>query len=264
MGKLLFAALFGGIVAAILTFFLCASLLTGDRMTETDLRLTEAETQVRNAEEKSEVAAKRADLLQKRFDAISREQARALARIEEAVAQRNAAPAGEGAPTGATASDGTPYVSRAELDAAIAKAGASVRPVGPFAKPVEVKTLEEIAQDMGMSASDEAGVRQVLRDSEEEALKSLFGDRPLTEIRDEVAAARDDPDKMQQLVTDTIGRGFQNVGKLMTLEMRTKKKVEGVLGKERAAEFLRTPRRPVLEKEYGELLKDTFNPDGGN
>lgn len=264
MGKLLFAALFGGIVSAILTFFLCASLLTGDRKAEMDARLTQAEAQVRTSDEKSDVAAKRADLLQKRFDAISREQARALARIEEAVAQRNAAPAGEGTPSGTTATDGTPYVSRAELEAAIAKAGAAGRPAGVFTKPVEAKTLEEIAQEMGMSASDEAGVRQVLRDSEEEALKSLFGDRPLTEIRDEVAAARDDPDKMQQLVTDTIGRGFQNVGKLMTLEMRTKKKVEGVLGKERAGEFLAKPHRPVLEKEYGELLKDTFKVDAGN
>lgn len=263
MGKLIFAALFGGILASLLTFFLCASLLTGDRKAEVDARLTQAESQVRSAEEKADVASKRADLLQRRFDSISREQARALARIEEAVSQRGGA-AAEGAPAGATASDGSPYVSRAELEAALAKAGSGGRPVGLVAQRVEAKTLEEIAQEMGLSASDEANVRQVLRDSEEEAVKSLFGDRPLAEIRDELAAAREDPDKMQQLVTDTIGRGFQNVGKLMTLESRTKKKVEGVLGKERAKDFLGRPRRPVLEKEYGELLNDAFKVDAGN
>jgi hypothetical protein len=115
---------------------------------------------------------------------------------------------------------------------------------------------------MGLSASQEADVKQALRESEEEAIKSLFGDRPLTEIRDELKAARQDPDRMQQVITETMARGFQNAGKLITLESRTRKKVEGVLGKEKAKEFLSKPRKPVLEEEYGEILRDTFDPSG--
>jgi hypothetical protein len=257
MGKLLLAALLGGVVAALVTFFVATSLVGNERRAETDARLAAAEKAVRDADEKAEVAAKRSDLLQKRLDAATRETTKAVARLEEQVAARPAPSAdGAAAPGTATAPDGTPWVSRADLDRALAGARpAAGVTVGEPPKPVEQKPLEDIARDMGLSAAEEANVRNILRESEEEMVRSLFGDRPYAEIAAEVRSAKDDPEKMEQLVTDTVTRAIGNIGKLATLEARTKKKVEGVLGKDRATDLLRRPRKPLLGEEFERLFE---------
>jgi hypothetical protein len=158
------------------------------------------------------------------------------------------------------APDGTPYVSRAQMEefarkqvgAMVAKGGF---PVLPEIKPVEKKSLEDIARDMNLSAGEEANLRNILRESEEEAVRDLFGDRPLDEIKREVTEAKEDPDKQAALMQGVVQNGIANVGKLMTLQNREKKRIESVLGAERAAKFMATPRKPVIDSDLEDVLK---------
>jgi hypothetical protein len=256
MGKLLLSALLGGIVAAVVTFFLLATLDPGERKAAVEARMLRAEESSRQAADEAAAATRRIELLQRRLESASLEHVRTVARIEEAMAQRPAAGADGDAPPPPAAPDGSPYVSRAEMEAAIAKARASGGITVAAAARAEAKTVDEIARDLNLSASETESVRTILRSSEEEALQCLFGERSMSEIQSEVRAARDDPEKMQELVGASVGRAFQNIGKLMTLESRTKKRVADVLGKDRAKEFLAKPRRPVLGEEFQQVFQE--------
>ena len=63
---------------------------------------------------------------------------------------------------------------------------------------------------------------------------------------------------MQTFIQETATRAFSNLGKLATLETRTKKRVQDALGKERATEFLGKPRKPVIDVDLEEVLGDAF------
>lgn len=256
MGKLLLAALMGGVVAAALTFFLMTSLGAGERRAEVEQRMAKAETTAQGAEERVDVVTRRLELLTKRMDGAARDHARSLAQIEEALATRRPDAEGAEAPAGSTAPDGTPYVSRAEMEAAIAKARTGGGLAAAGAGVVQQKSLEEIAQEMGLTAAEEASVRQAFRESEEEFVRCLFGDRPLPDVVAELRGAKEDPDKLESVMTQAVTNGFQNLGKLMTLEARTKKKVEGVLGKDRAKDLLSRPHKPVLGDEFQRVFSD--------
>lgn len=258
MGKLLLAALFGGILASVLTFFLMTSLATGDRRAEVESRMSKAEASSESAGEKAEVASRRLELLQRRLETATREHAAAVGRIEASLAERTAASAGADGTTlpPPAAPDGTPYVSRAEMEAAIAKArSAGGISVQAKAEPVEMKSLEEIARDMNLSAAEEANARIILRQSEEEVVQCLFGDRPFSDIEAEVRAAKADPDKMESMISDTAMRAFSNMGKLLTVEARTRKKLGESLGKDRAKDLLSRPHKPVLGNDFENLFK---------
>ena len=256
MGKLLLAALFGGILASVVTFFLMTSLATGERREEVEARMSKAELASQAATEKAEVASRRLELLQKRLDTATREHAVTVARIDESLSAKSAAGASaEGSAPPPAAPDGTPYVSRAELETAIAKARSSGGiSIQSGAKPVEVKSLEEIARDMNLSSAEEANARIILRQSEEEVVQCLFGDRPFAEIEAEVKAAREDPEKLESMVTETMGRAFSNMGKLMTVEARTRKKLGDALGKDRAKDLLSRPHAPILGNDFQKLF----------
>jgi len=75
-------------------------------------------------------------------------------------------------------------------------------------------------------------------------------------LQREVKDAKDDPDKQAALMQGVMQHGFANVGKLMTAEKRMKKRVESVLGAEKAATFLATPRKPVIEADFEEIMRD--------
>lgn len=256
MGKLLLSALLGGILGSVLTFFLLSTLAPGERRAEMESRLQGAEESAKSAADTTEVLAKRLEFVAKRLDSATREHAKAVGRIEASLGERSPSDDGDFTPAAGGAPDGTPYVSRAEMEAAIAKARSSgalaVHP-GPAAEPP--KSVEEIARDMNLSASDEAAVRNLLKESEEELARCLFGDRPLADVAAEVKAAQDDPDKLQDVIGGAVANAFSNIGKLMTLEKRTKKKVEGVLGKERAKDFLGRPHKPVLGDEFQKIFE---------
>lgn len=154
------------------------------------------------------------------------------------------------------APDGTPYLSRADVERMIEERAASLAET-PFV-PKPPQTLEDAAREMGLSADEEASLRIILRESEEEVITSLFGERPLEDIKLEIAAVRDDPEGMQRLMQGVVARGFSNAGKLLTLEGRTRRRMENLLGKERAADFRSRNVKPVHGEEFEKILEEAF------
>lgn len=268
MGKILLASLIAGACAGLAVYFVLAAQFQDAQRRTTD--------RIDAAEHAKKILSDQVDRLQTEVRAASaaaRDAARSAAAAEEAAravnaalarragggAAEGAAPGGAGAEGGVPAlvsPDGTPYISEKELEARLAKAGAggAAFGAGAFPAPVAPKTLEEVAAEMSLSASEEARLRDVLRASEEEGFKALFGDRPVPEIVEEMKRAKDDPDLQEQLIGSMAGNVFQNLGKLATLEQRKKKRVEEVLGPERAQDFLRRPVKPQLGTDLESLF----------
>jgi hypothetical protein len=123
-------------------------------------------------------------------------------------------------------------------------------------KPVEQKSLEDIAREMNLSAGEEANLRNILRETEEEYVRCLCGNRPLDDIKRDAKEAKDDPEKKAALIQGAVQNGIANVGKLVTLPEVQKKRIEAVLGPERAAKFEATPRKPVIDADLQDILKN--------
>lgn len=249
MGKTIFAAVVAAVLASIATVLVMSS-FQQDRST--------ADAQARQLTE--ETAKVERERLERRLADVEK-RASALPKAERRAAEMTLFTANATPVPPPLAADGTPYVSRAELEAfAKTKGAAIVRDAmtAPAAKPVEKKSLEDIARDQGLSAGEEANLRNILRDSEEEMVHNLFGDKPLDDVKREILEAKEDPDKQAALMQGVFQTGIANVGKLMTLENRTKKKVESVLGADRAAKFLAAPRKSVIAPEFEEVLKGGF------
>jgi hypothetical protein len=246
MGKTIFAAVIASVLTAVVTVLIMNSL-------QAERTASEAQTR----ETKGEIERIERDRIAQRLTEVEKRVA-AAPRAE----RRSAASEEPQAVPPATAPDGTPYVSRAELEAF-----AKDRKLGTAAtdgvpqpiveqKPVEKKTLEEIAREQGLSAGEEANLRNILRESEEELVHCLFGSKTLDEIKADVVAAHSDPEKEAELTQSVIQSALQNVGKLVTLEKRTKKRVNDVLGEERGKKFMDVPRKPVIAPELEGFLKD--------
>jgi hypothetical protein len=243
MGKTIFAAVIASVLAAVATVLIMNSLQAEKTASEAQARETRGEIE---RFERDRIAQRLTEI-EKRVAAAPR-------------AERRSAASGEpqAAPP-ATAPDGTPYVSRAELEALVnERAPAKAAPVAapPVAAPVEKKTLEEIAREQGLSAGEEANLRNILRESEEELVRCLFGSKTVDEVKADVIAAHGDPEKEAELTQSVIQNALQNVGKLVTLEKRTKKRVNDVLGEERGKKFMDAPRKPVIAPELEDFLKD--------
>jgi hypothetical protein len=201
--------------------------------------------------------------LEKRSEARPRTE-RAASAPDGAAPAAGTTPAAPAAGERLLAPDGSPYVSLEELKAFAHEAG--VEPGGirkaataADAPAVPSKTLEEVATEMNLSAGEEANLRNILRETEEEMLQDLFGDKPLEDIKREAREAKDDPDKQAEMVQGIAQHAIQNLGKIATLEMRRKKRVTSVLGKDRAEQFLAKPMKPVLDPELEDVLKNGFN-----
>lgn len=247
MGKTIFAAVVAAVLAAV------ATVLVMDSVRNETVAAAEA---ARKLEEDTRRVEQ--ERLERRLKEVETRVATAP-RVERRPAAEDRDAAAQGAPPPALAPDGTPYVSRAELEAfakerEIARA-ATLDAAGAVA-PQEKLTLEEIAREQGLSAGEEANLRNILRESEEELVRCLFGDTPLDDVKRQVKEADEDPDKLTALMQGVVQNGIANVGRLMTLEKRTNKKVEAVLGEERAKKFLATPRVPVIDPEFEKVFED--------
>jgi hypothetical protein len=253
MGKTIFVAIVAAILASVATTILLGSFGSPAE------RAAAARSDKQQAE--IERLTETLDTLAKRQTA----QGRDLKRVQgsrrgppeaEAIAGPGSdAPAGEAA----VAPDGTPYVSRADLETYFAEQAESLRPVPSEPvefKPVPARSLEEIAAEMGLSIGEEAQVRIILRESEEEMMQILFGDRSIEEIKQEVEQAKDDPDKQAEMIQRVLPRVFTNIGNIATMEARQKKKLESVLGEERTAEFLKHEVEPIHGAEFEDLFDE--------
>jgi hypothetical protein len=245
MGKTIFAAVIASLLTAIATVLVMDSLRAEKAAVDARVRETATETE---RIERDRLASRVAEV-EKRVSAVPR-------------AERRAAVDDAPAPPPPTAPDGTPYVSRAELEAYAReqigglRAAQAVPAVPGDTKPVPKKTLEEIAREQGLSAGEEANLRNILRESEEELVHCLFGSKSIDEIKADLVAVKADPDKQSELMQTLIQNGLANAGKLMTLEKRTKKRVDEVLGPERGKKFMDAPRQPILAPEFEDILKD--------
>lgn len=246
MGKTIFAAIVAAAFTSIATVLIMNALATEKAATEAKARESAAETE--------KVERERLD---RRLADVERRVA-AVPRVERR-AEPSDAPAVAPAAAPAVAPDGTPYVSQAQMEAFAKAHGVHVGEVavdGADVKPIAKKTLEEIARDQGLSAGEEANVRNILRESEEELVHCLFGSKSIDEIKAELVAVKADPEKQSELMQTVVQNGINNVGKLMTLEKRTKKRVDDVLGPERGKKFMDTPRQPLLAPEFEDIFKD--------
>lgn len=252
MGKTLFAAVLAAVLATLATQAVLLSLMERESPEERAAR---------------EAVTQRLDTLDEQLATLDR-------RLERARRDRRAAPSsGPRAPTEAAATgrsdpaptdaapppsiapDGTPYVSRAELEQALAeRAPANVEQV----EARRPKPLEDVAAEMGLSSAEEASLRIILRETEEEFVRTLFGDRPVHDILLELRDAQSDPDAQARLMNDVVQNGIRNVGTLMTLEKRRNDRIAALLGEERAQEFESKPVQPILGEEFEDVLGDLF------
>jgi len=258
MGRTILAAVIAAILTSMATTLVLSS-LADDRARTMEGQVSAAEKRASDAEERVKTALDRIDRLGDRIQ-----------RTESAVneAQRNAIAAvqASGAPTAGGAEalqspDGTPYVSRAELEKLLAEhpvaaAGDGVGTQGWT--PPEAKTLEEISADMGLTAQQESTLRVILRDAEQEMVNMLFGQRPIEDVKAEIRRAKDDPDAQAELIQGVIMRGVGNAGKVITWENRVRKKVEDALGADTARDFLSRPRKPVLDPDFEKVFDEAF------
>jgi hypothetical protein len=246
MGKTIFAAVLAALVTSLVTVLVMDSMQAA------------VDAQARQLAD--ETAKVERDRLERRVAEVERRAAAPRADRRTA-GDPPPAPADGAAAPPPLAPDGTPYVSRAELETFAKQKGAALvreAMAAPLPKPVEKKSLEDIAREQGLSAGEEANLRNILRDSEEELVHSLFGDTPIDDVKRQLLEAKADPDKRAVLTQSVIQNGIANFGKITTLEERTKKKVEGVLGPERAAKFNAVPHKSVIAPEFEDLLKGSF------
>jgi hypothetical protein len=253
MGKTIFAAVIAALVTSIVTVMVMSSIQSEQRAADAAARKTVDDTaQV----ERERLDRRMADI--ERRVAAPRAGRRESGETPADAGASETAPAASAGGAPAIAPDGTPYVSQAQMEAFAKAHGVRVGEapqVFEDVKPVEKKTLEEIAREQGLSAGEEANLRNILRESEEELVRCIFGTKSMDEIKTEVLAAKDDPDKQEQLMTTAVQNAIGNVGKLMTLEKRTKKRVDEVLGPERGKKFMDAPRQSLIAPELEEVFE---------
>jgi hypothetical protein len=245
MGKTIFAAVVAAVLASIATVLVMDS-----------FKSETAAAEAKDRQAAAEVAKVERERIERRITDLEK-------RAQAARPERRGSGDGDVAATLPAPPPGSVYVTRAELDEILktvrANSSANNALVGAESHtPIEKKALEDIARDMNLTAGEEANLRNILRESEEEMIRNLFGDRPFDEIKREVQEAKDDPDKLTALMQGVVQNGIANVGRLMTLENRTKKRVTAVLGADRAKVFMGKPRKPVIDAELHDAL-DTLD-----
>jgi hypothetical protein len=120
-------------------------------------------------------------------------------------------------------------------------------------------TIEEAGEAIGLSAFEIDAVRRVYGDAENEMLAAVMGTTDLDAIRQEVRAAKDDPDRKAALVNKAVGNLFRNLGHVMTLEDRRNRELKKVLPEEKVKALKEYDLKPTFEDaELENLLKDVF------
>ena len=157
------------------------------------------------------------------------------------------------------APDGSPYVSKLELESTLVRKGLNLLTKDGEAIDFKPKTLEEVAKEMNLSHGEVEGLRAILRETEEEGIRLLLGDRPWDEIKQEIREAEDDDDKAAELAQRVATNMFTNLGRIATIERRRNRKIRDLLGKDRAKDFASRNVSPVSGTGFEELLGDVFD-----
>lgn len=146
------------------------------------------------------------------------------------------------------------------IDARIAERGGAAGPGGAPAEPEKKSvSIDEAGAAIGLSAFEIDAVRRVYRDAENEMLAAVMGTTDMDVIRQEVAAAKDDPDKKAALVNKAVGNVFRNLGHVMTIEDRRDRELKKVLPEEKVKQLKGYELKPTFEDaELEGLMKDVF------
>jgi len=255
MGKSILAAIVAAILASVATTLIMSS-LADDQARTAESRLVDAEKRAADAEQQVATALDRID----RFgDRVGRAEQAAGEAQRNAMAAAQAAGATPADESGALiAPDGTAYVSRADFDRLLEERGPLVQQQIDFAPPKPQMTLAEAAEELGLTASQEATLAVMYRDAEQELVNMVFGNRSIEDVKAEVERTRDDPEAQAQMVQRALMRGFSNAGKFMTYEKRMRKKIDGILGTEKAQEY-RSLNVQAFDEGLGEIFEQLFD-----
>ena len=197
-----------------------------------------------------------------------------LQRLEAAVAElraaRPAGAAGAGAEPGAP---GTPSAgvdaplpaSRAELVALIDEriAADNADPVAAAKAAAAARkrlTVEEAGAEMGLTNLEIDAVKRAYREAENEMLNAIMGTTDLDAIKEEVRAAKDDPDKKAALVTKCVGNVIRNLGHVMTIEDRRDRELKKFLPEEQVKKLKGYDLKPTFDdSDLESIMNEVFN-----
>ena len=133
---------------------------------------------------------------------------------------------------------------------------------GPEWKPPAPKprvTVEEAGAEMGLTAFEVDAVRRAYEAAETEMITCVMGTADLDAIKEEVRAAKEDPDRKAALVNKAVGNVIRNLGKVMTIEDRRDRDLKKVLTGEQVSKLKGYNLKPTLaDAELEDILKDAF------
>ena len=214
----------------------------------------------------------------------ARDEGERLQRLEAAIAELRAArpapgpsgatpsagSAGSGSEPGAaaTTSPGTAHeplpTTRAELvaliDERVAAGGADPVAAAKAAAAARKRvTVEEAGAEMGLTTLEIDAVKRAYREAENEMLNAIMGTTDLDAIKEEVRAAKDDPDKKAALVTKCVGNVFRNLGHVMTIEDRRDRELKKFLPEEQVTKLKGYDMKPTFDdSDLESIMEDVF------
>lgn len=98
--------------------------------------------------------------------------------------------------------------------------------------------LSEVAAEIGLSAGEEADLRQIYKDSEDKMLRLMAGeDGDIEQVRRDIELAAGDRAALPGVMTKYMPKVVQNLGQVMTIETEKQTRILETLGPERAAEY---------------------------
>lgn len=209
---------------------------------------------------------------------LQRDVARLRAEVEELRGARRTAPPprdpaagepgaasmdGDGAgPVEEGPAEGALPATRGELEALIDRRLAErAGPAGsePPPPPRRRLSIEEAGAEMGLSTVEIDAARRAYREAELEMITAVMGTADIEAVKEELRAARDDPDRKAALVQKAVGNVIRNLGKLATLEDRRDRELRNFLPPEKVKKLKGYDLKPVLaDRELEDIMKEAF------
>jgi len=189
------------------------------------------------------------------------------ARLDEALGRvRHAAPLPPGADDDGVASDGDPAgplpADRGALVALIDARIAEKVPLQAAREPGPRKprrSIEEAGAEIGLNAFEIDAARAAYQAAEMEMITAVMGTSDLDAVKEEVRAARDDPDRKAALVQKAVGNVIRNLGRVVTIEDRRDRDLRRILSEEQVKRLKGYDLKPTAaDAELEDILEEAF------
>ncbi|HEU4394590.1 MAG TPA: hypothetical protein VFS92_03430, partial [Planctomycetota bacterium] len=120
-------------------------------------------------------------------------------------------------------------------------------------------TVEEAGAEMGLTNLEIDAVKRAYREAENEMLNAIMGTSDVDAIKEEVRAAKDDPDRKAALVTKCVGNVFRNLGHVMTIEDRRDRELKKFLPEEQVKKLKGYDLKPTFDDaDLESIMEDVF------